>query len=95
MVHQLKHQLAAPDDDRDADQHAQADEDQVAAGSASHGKYVVQTHDSVGDDDRFDCREEARACPDFVGLFIFGQQQFHADPEQQRRTYQFQIRQGQ
>jgi hypothetical protein len=53
-VHQLEHELAAPDDDRDADQDPEHDQAEIALGSARHRDHVVEAHDPVGNDDRPD-----------------------------------------
>jgi hypothetical protein len=77
-VHQLERQLAAPDDDRDADQQAEDHERHLvlaarAFGRTGDGNHVVHAHHQVGDDHRLDGAPELVAALDVgVGVALAG-----------------------
>ena len=91
-VHQLDDHLAAPDDDRNADQHAKDDQYHAMAaarrfGRAGDGDDVVHAHHEVGHDHGLDGTPELVAALDIgVAVFVFWHQQLDADPEQQQRA---------
>ena len=98
-VHQLDHELAAPDDDRDANQQAEDHQRHLvvaagALGGAGDGDDVVHAHHEVGDDDRLDGRPAACRWPAMLPWpsSSLGHQQLDADPDQQHRADELQER---
>jgi hypothetical protein len=88
-VHQLEHQLAAPDDDGNADQQAEDHQRHFvlvggALRRAGNGNDVVHAHHQVGHDHRLDGRPQLVAGGDLVATFIVGRDQLDADPHQQQ-----------
>ena len=62
-------------------------------GRAGNGDDIVDAHHQVGDDDGAHRHPEPVGAGDVaVGVFLFGQQQLDADPEEQHGAHQFQVR---
>src|SRR5690606_28091473 len=96
-VDQFQHQRAAPDNDGHADHQTEDDQANLMAGvgvlgGAGNGNDVVQAHDEIGHDDRLDRGKDRGAAGDLVVGALLGQQQLDADPQQQQRADDLEIR---
>ena len=101
-VHEFEHQLAAPNDDRDADQQAEDDQGHLVVGvarslgSTGNGDHVVHAHDQVGNDHGFDGAPELVAALDVAVVIVgVGGEQFHTNPDEQNGAHQLEVRNGQ
>src|SRR5690606_30863159 len=95
-VDELEHQRAAPDDDGHADHQAEDHQSDLVRGvghlrRARDGDHVVQAHDEVRYDNGLDSCPYRRAALDVAVRVLFGDQQFHADPQQQQGAYDLQV----
>ena len=62
-------------------------------GGACDGDHVVHAHDQVGNDDGFDRAPELVAALDIAVVVIgIGGQQFHTNPDEQKRAHKFEER---
>lgn len=83
--------LRTEDDERDRNAQADDDEKVWILRHSSNGQHIIERHDHVGN------RHNAHRLPDIagfrhIGFVIFVGEQFHRDPEQQKRTAQAQPR---
>ncbi|MNL54961.1 hypothetical protein D3C87_1783370 [compost metagenome] len=79
----MQHKFAAPNNDWDAYYDAENNQLKAATRGTCHGNDVVQTHHRIGDNDCFDRAEKLRACGQIVvGILLFWNEQFDADPQQ-------------
>src|SRR5574343_2049526 len=94
-VHQLDHDLAAKNHQRDADGQAQDQQRHAALGGSGHGDHVVQAHHQVGDQDGADGDPQAGLFTAFAFFLFVTAEQLGADPQQQQAADDLQVGQRQ
>src|SRR5207237_7706716 len=83
--------LAANDDDRDADDESEYDQRHVALGCGGYRHDVVETHDQVRDDNRPHGREQAITRLHLVFAAVVLRDQLDADPDEQRSSHKLEL----
>src|SRR2546430_5058468 len=87
-VHETGEQPGAPDDDRQRQPDAEHDEREVAAGGGGDGQHVVEAHRHVGHDDDPDRVPERGAVLGVTAGDVFGVDQLHRDPDEERAAHE-------
>src|SRR5207245_7712729 len=87
-VHETGEQPGAPDDDRQRQPDTEHDERDVAAGGGGDGQHVVEAHRHVGHDDDPDRFPERGAVLGVTAGDVFGVDQLHRDPDEERAAHE-------